>query len=106
MMNTQPFCMDPALPHPPPGEPDTGGVAEAATINAAVDLVADAFRFGGKLGVLRAVGTEVSKQLQVSGNPSPSRRNTILDYYPHSPCKKAFNDYGVGCYGVGGAAVR
>ena len=59
MMDTQPFCMDPALPHPPPGEPDTGAVAEAATINAAANLVADAFRFGGKLGVLRAVGTEV-----------------------------------------------
>jgi hypothetical protein len=60
MMSTQPFCTsEGADGYPKPGMPVSGGKAEAATFNAAADLVADAFKFGGHLGVLRAVGTEV-----------------------------------------------
>jgi hypothetical protein len=60
MTTTQPFCTsEGAEGYPKGGQPNSGGAAEAATFNAAADLVANAFRFGGKLGVLRAVGTEV-----------------------------------------------
>eukprot|EP01052_Picozoa_sp_SAG31_P028355 SAG31_NODE_2729_length_5177_cov_2.657542_5_plen_346_part_00 len=65
MTTTQPWCIDPALPHPPYGEPNVGGAAEAATFNAAADLVADAFKFGGKLGILRAVYFESTHQLHI-----------------------------------------
>jgi hypothetical protein len=60
MTTTQSFCTsEGAEGYPKYGQPVSSGAEEAATFNAAADLIADAFKFGGKLGVLRAVGTEV-----------------------------------------------